>query len=92
MMKRVFIPALSVFVVMSVSYARYFGSRHLAGGLVQQWMACFFGITYFISIAFGTLYVFTSASGPINTNILNLRGGAVPGCLTCKTIPPKCAT
>jgi hypothetical protein len=61
MVKRVIIPVLSVFAVMSVSYAGYFGSRHLDGGLVQQWMACFFGITYFVSIAFGTLYVFTSA-------------------------------
>ena len=55
------VPVLWVFVVMSLSYAGYFGSRHLSDGLIQQWMACFFGTTYFLSIAFGTLYVYTSA-------------------------------
>jgi len=79
MMKRVFIPVLSVFVVMSVSYAGYFGSRHLEGGLVQQWMACFFGITYFISIAFGTLYVFTS---------VRLRGASLSQCILASLVNP----
>ncbi|MBW2176508.1 MAG: hypothetical protein JRH03_06085 [Deltaproteobacteria bacterium] len=60
-MKRVIVPVLSVFVVMSVSYLGYFGSRCLDGGTLQQWMAGFFGTTYFLSIAFGTLYVYTAA-------------------------------
>jgi hypothetical protein len=46
---------------MSISYAGYFGSRHLDGGLLQSWMALFFGTTYFLSIAFGALYVYTKA-------------------------------
>jgi len=78
-MKRVISPVLSVFVMMSVSYAGYFGSRHLDGGLVQQWMACFFGTTYFISIAFGTLYVFTSA---------RLRGASLPQCILASLVNP----
>jgi len=78
-MKRVLVPVLWVFIVMSVSYAGYFGSRYLAGGLLQSWMATFFGTTYFLSIAFGTLYVFTSA---------RLRGAGLPQCVLASLVNP----
>ncbi len=79
MMKRVMVPVLSVFIVMSVSYAGYFGSRHLDGGLVQQWMACFFGTTYFLSIAFGALYVYTTA---------RVRGAGLTVCILASLVNP----
>lgn len=78
-MKRVIMPVWWVFLVMSVSFAGYFGSRHMAGGLLQSWMATFFGTTYFLSIAFGTLYVFTSA---------RLRGAGLPQCILASLVNP----
>ena len=78
-MRRVMVPVLWVFAVMSLSYAGYFGSRHLSGGLIQQWMACFFGTTYFLSIAFGTLYVYTSAQ---------LRGANLPQRVLASLVNP----
>lgn len=78
-MKRVIVPVLSVFVVMSVSYLGYFGSRCLDGGTLQQWMAGFFGTTYFLSIAFGTLYVYTAAY---------VCGASLPQRITASLINP----
>ena len=78
-MKRVIIPVFYVFIVMSVSFAGYFGSRQLNDGLIQQWMACFFGTTYFLSIAFGTLYVYTTA---------RLRGASLPQCILASLVNP----
>jgi hypothetical protein len=46
---------------MTVSFMGYFGSRHIGHDALHQAMAGFFGTTYFLSIAFGTLYVFTTA-------------------------------
>ena len=54
-------PVLTVFVVAGVSFVGYFGSRYLDNDLLHQTMAGIFGTTYFLSIAFGTLYVFTTA-------------------------------
>lgn len=59
--KRFVNPVLTVFVVAGVSFVGYFGSRHLDNDLLHQTMAGIFGTTYFLSIAFGTLYVFTTA-------------------------------
>lgn len=78
-MKRVIVPVLSVFIVMSVSWAGYFGSRHLGGGLLQSWMATFFGTTYFLSIAFGALYVFAAA---------RVRGAGFWACMVAALINP----
>ena len=79
MMNRVIIPVLSVFIVMSLSYTGYFGSRYLDGGLLQQWMACFFGLTYFLSIAFGALYVFT---------VSRVRGASLTACIIASLANP----
>ncbi|MEN8243425.1 MAG: hypothetical protein ABFS43_00835 [Thermodesulfobacteriota bacterium] len=79
-MRRVMVPVLWVLLVMSLSYAGYFGSRHLEGGLLQSWMACFFGTTYFLSIAFGTLYVYIAA---------RLRGANLPQCILASLVNPS---
>ena len=79
MMKRVIGPVLKVFILMSVSYVGYFGSRQLAGGLLQSWMATFFGTTYFMSIAFGTLYVYTAS---------RIRGAGVAACMLASLVNP----
>jgi len=54
-------PVLTVFAVMSLSFFGYFGSRHVDNDFLHQIMAGVFGTTYFISIAFGTIYIFTTA-------------------------------
>ena len=54
-------PVLVVFVVMFLSFIGYFGSRHVDNAFLHQIMAALFGSTYFLSIAFGTIYVFTTA-------------------------------
>ncbi len=59
--KRFLFPVLIVFIIATVSAIGYFGSRHISNDLIHQIVAAFFGITYFISVAFGTLYVFTTA-------------------------------
>jgi len=79
MLKRVIAPVMSVFVVMSVSYMGYFGSRYLDGGIVQQWMAGFFGTTYFLSIGFGALYVYTATY---------VRGASLPQRITASLVNP----
>ena len=78
-MKRVINPVLSVFIVVSVSYAGYFGSRYLNEGLLQSWMATFFGTTYFLSIAFGAFYVYTAA---------RVRGAGFSACIFASLINP----
>ncbi len=57
--KRFLYPVLLVFAVMAVSWAGYFGSRRLDSDLLHQLFAKIFGTSYFISVAFGTLYVYT---------------------------------
>jgi hypothetical protein len=57
--KRLVYPTATVFVIMTVSWAGYFGSRHIDGAALHQLLAKIFGTAYFISIAFGTLYVYT---------------------------------
>ena len=79
MMKPAIVPVVSVFVVMSVSFAGYFGSRHLGGGLLQSWMATFFGTTYFLSIAFGAFYVYATA---------RVRGAGFSACIIAALINP----
>lgn len=78
-MKRVIFPVVYVFGVMSISFVGYFGSRHLGGGLLQSWMATFFGTTYFISIAFGALYIYTTA---------RIRGAGAFACIVACLINP----
>ncbi len=59
--KRTIIPVLLVFFVAAVSMAGYFTVRGLNGGSWQPAMTRILGISYFVSVAFGTLFVFTSA-------------------------------
>jgi hypothetical protein len=59
--KRATYPILFLLVVAAVSFLGYFGSRHVPNNAVHQLMAKVFGTTYFLSVAFGTLYVFTTA-------------------------------
>ncbi len=54
-------PVFLVFLIAAVSAIGYFGSRHISNDFIHQVMAAVFGTTYFISVAFGTLYVFTAA-------------------------------
>jgi len=59
--RRLFFPALPVLVCACISWAGYFGSRHVETPGLASLMALVFGTTYFISIAFGPLYVYTIA-------------------------------
>lgn len=77
--KRLFTPVLSAFAVMAFSYFGYFGARSMDGGALQQWMAAVFGTTYFLSIAFGTLYVYTVAY---------VRGASLPERIIASSIIP----
>ncbi len=71
--KRFLYPVLLVFTVMAVSWAGYFGSRTLDSDLLHQLLAKVFGTSYFLSVAFGTLYVYTVSyirGAPIGERIL----------------------
>jgi len=71
--KRFLYPVLCVFAVMAVSWAGYFGSRALDSALLHQLLAKIFGTSYFLSVAFGTLYVYTVSyirGAPIGERIL----------------------
>lgn len=57
--KRFLYPAGAVFALMVVSWAGYFGSARLENDALHQALAKIFGTTYFLSVAFGTLYVYT---------------------------------
>jgi len=57
--KRTIYPILSLLFVAAVSFWGYFGSRHISNDTIHQLIAKLFGTTYFLSVAFGTLYVFT---------------------------------
>ena len=72
-------PVLVIFTVMAVSFTGYFGSRQVTHDGVHQVMALIFGTTYFLSIAFGPLYVFTATT---------LRGVALPGRVLAAYINP----
>ena len=52
-------PVLTVFAIALVSFIAYFGSRHVPQHGLHMVIAGIFGTTYFLSIAFGTLYIFT---------------------------------
>lgn len=59
--RRVLNPVLTVLVIAVVSFAGYFGSRHLEShDLLRQVMAGLFGTTYFLSIALGAAYVYST--------------------------------
>ena len=72
-------PVGLVFVVMAVSYCGYFGSRLVPHDGLHQVMALVFGTTYFLSVAFGPLYVFTATT---------LRGVTLPIRVLAATVNP----
>lgn len=72
-------PAGVIFAVMAVSFAGYFGSRQVPHAGLHQMMALVFGTTYFLSVAFGPLYVFT---------VTTLRGVPLPGRVLATFINP----
>ena len=72
-------PILFLLLVAVVSFLGYFGSRHVPGDTVHQLMAKVFGTTYFLSVAFGTLYIFTTAY---------VRGVALPGRILAAFVVP----
>ena len=59
--RQMILPILFLLIVAVVSYWGYFGSRGIDNDSIHQLMAKIFGTTYFLSIAFGTLYIFTTA-------------------------------
>ena len=59
--KRFILTPVPVLVLALASYCGYFGSRHVESPGLQSAMALIFGTTYFLSIAFGGLYVYTLA-------------------------------
>lgn len=72
-------PVLYMFVVAAVSYVGYFGSRHVNNDTIHQLMAMVFGTTYFLSVAFGTLYIFTS---------VYVRGASLPWRILASFVVP----
>jgi hypothetical protein len=58
--KGIILPIMSLLLVATVSFLGYFGSRYIDSDAVHQLMAKVFGTAYFLSIAFGTLYIFTT--------------------------------
>ena len=54
-------PTLTVFAIALISFIAYFGSRHVDNDFIHQSLAAIFGTTYFLSIAFGALFIYTTA-------------------------------
>lgn len=69
-LKQTMVPVLTVLVAAGVSYLGYFGSRSLNNESIHQIMAFTFGTAYFLSVAFGALYVYVLAY---------VRGVTLPG-------------
>jgi len=57
---RMITPVLALLFVAFVSFLGYFGSRYVGSDAIHQLMAKILGSAYFLSIAFGTLYIFTT--------------------------------
>ena len=72
-------PILFLLIVAAVSFLGYFGSRHVPSDTIHQLMAKVFGTTYFLSVAFGTLYIFTTAY---------VRGVSLPGRILAAFVVP----
>jgi hypothetical protein len=62
MVKRTIIPVFWVLLIALVSMTGYFASRAAGGGEWQSAFTMVLGISYFVSVAFGTLFVFSSAT------------------------------
>jgi len=59
--RRFLSPVLIVFVIMAVSFILYYGARSLENQTLYRIIAKISGTTYFLSVAFGILYVYTTA-------------------------------
>ena len=53
-------PILIVFIFALLSYFTYYGSRRIENQVIHQPLATFSGATYFLSIFFGPLFIFTA--------------------------------
>jgi len=62
MVKRTIIPVLWVLVLAVVFMTGYFTSRMAGGGEWQSVLTRLLGVGYFVSVAFGTLFIFSSAT------------------------------
>ena len=60
-LKQTMAPVFSVLIVATVSYMGYFGSRSINSDAIHQGMAMIFGTAYFLSVAFGALYIYIPA-------------------------------
>jgi len=60
-MNRFVMPVVPVLLLAIIGYTGYFGSREIDHYTLHQVVAAVTGTLYFVAIAFGTLYVFTSS-------------------------------
>ncbi len=58
--RRFLYPVLIIFAIMAVSFICYYGARSIENQTLYRIIAKIFGTTYFLSVAFGTLYVYTA--------------------------------
>ena len=58
---RLVAPTLWVLAIALISFIGYFGSKRIENDAIHQGLAAIFGTSYFLSIAFGTLYIYTTA-------------------------------
>jgi hypothetical protein len=77
--KRWLQPVLTVMVCMAISHAGYFGLRHVGGVPWHHLIAGLLGSIYFVSIAFGTLYIYPT---------VYLRGGTMRERVTASFVNP----
>lgn len=77
--RRFILPVVPVLAIAVISHFGYFGSRHVESDGLPSVMAGLFGTTYFLSIAFGSLYVFT---------VGYLRGASLPERILASALTP----
>ncbi len=71
--RRFLFPVIIVFIVMALSFLVYYGSRLIENQNVFIILARISGTTYFLSVAFGTLFVYTVSyirGAPLGERIL----------------------
>jgi hypothetical protein len=77
--KRFIEPVGAVFLIMALSWAVYFGSRALDNQSLFLVLSHISGTAYFISVAFGSLFVYTVAY---------LRGASLRECILASAVNP----
>jgi hypothetical protein len=58
--RRFLSPVLIVFIIMTISFICYYGARSLENQTLYRIIAKITGTTYFLSVGFGILYVYTT--------------------------------